>query len=836
MSTAKHLIPAEKNDPTVSLQSSHENPAFAEVAVTFFFNHSATEKEEEHLTLTDLADLMRDVSKRSKDRLPLLKLARFGNLRSKNNSLRHNENVIAITGIEADYDGETNSFDDACSILRRAQISAIVYTTPSHTPEKPRWRVCCPFSQELPPGERDKMLGRLLGVFQVCEYPADSFDRCSWNLSQAYYFGSVASGGETNPDYQVVVIKGIPIDLHPELVQSTILRPRHPTDTTTKRGSHTATITDIEAALALIPNNNLDWDNWNRLGMATWYASGGSDEGYEVFDAWSQKSQKYTQKGTWERWKGFYRSPPERIGFGTLVYEAQKIDPDWTPGRALDLPQIHVEQGRRHEAADAGIAALAKGSPAIYRRGIQIVQVMRTPAKAADGRTVLVPGIVQVPQSLLARELGKAAVWLKYDRRSKKDLWIDPPDSVVSQIMGMVNEWPFEPIFGVISTPTLRRDGSILDQPGYDKETGLVLFDPPSMPPIPEKPTKNDALDALDLLDELLIEFPFAGDKEASWSVALSMLITPVLRGAIGPAVPLHSVKAPAGGTGKSYLADLAAAIATGERCPVLTYSSSVEETEKRLNGTALSGQSLISIDNCNGELRGQFLCQLVERPLLQIRALGSSDLIRIDNTFTCFANGNNIEIAEDLVRRTIQCSLDANMERPEARTFKRNPLRLVLADRGKYVAAVLTIARAYISAGMPNKPPTFMSFDGWSNLVRGSLMWLGCADPYETVADLSVADPIRQLRAEIFFALACSTEMLGREERVADIIKRAGENEELRNTLLLVAPGTEGKNISAEKLGRWLKNAEDRIGGGYKLLSDRSDKKRPKWRLAALK
>jgi putative DNA primase/helicase len=173
--------------------------------------------------------------------------------------------------------------------------------------------------------------------------------------------------------------------------------------------------------------------------------------------------------------------------------------------------------------------------------------------------------------------------------------------------------------------------------------------------------------------------------------VALSALMTPVLRPALAPAVPLHACNAPAGGTGKSYLFDLASSIAIGERCPVLSRSTNPDETEKRLVGAALDGQPIVSIDNCNGELRSEFLCQAVERPLLQVRALGSSALVRIPNAATCFANGNNIQIAEDLVRRTIQCRMDANMESPETRQFKRDPLARVLAHRGHYVAAILT-------------------------------------------------------------------------------------------------------------------------------------------------
>jgi putative DNA primase/helicase len=151
-----------------------------------------------------------------------------------------------------------------------------------------------------------------------------------------------------------------------------------------------------------------------------------------------------------------------------------------------------------------------------------------------------------------------------------------------------------------------------------------------------------------------------------------------------------------------------------------------------------MTGQPIISIDNCNGELRSPLLCQAVERPLLQLRPRGTSDQRLVANTVTPFANGNNIEIADDLVRRTIQCALDADMEQPETRRFRQDPLAMVLADRGRYVAAILTIARAYICAGMPGRPEPVMSFGRWSDMVRGPLTWLGEADPCNTVVGLT--------------------------------------------------------------------------------------------------
>lgn len=59
---------------------------------------------------------------------------------------------------------------------------------------------------------------------------------------------------------------------------------------------------DIAAALAVIPNNDLPWDEWNKIGMATWRASRASETGYAAFAAWSSKSPKYSAAETRARW------------------------------------------------------------------------------------------------------------------------------------------------------------------------------------------------------------------------------------------------------------------------------------------------------------------------------------------------------------------------------------------------------------------------------------------------------------------------------------------------------------------------------------------------------
>lgn len=501
-----------------------------------------------------------------------------------------------------------------------------------------------------------------------------------------------------------------------------------------------------------------------------------------------------------------------------------------------EFPVVDVVAGKRHLAAISGMNVLADAAVPFYRRSAGLVRPVRLPAKDAYEREIVVPGLIDVRAPMVAHELGAAARWRRFTAAGEERT-MDPPKEVVEQILGaLVHRWPFQPIKGVIGTPTMRMDGSLLLTAGYDARTGLFLMDPPAMPEIPDEPTRADALAAIDLLESLLTEFPFADD--ASASVALSMMLTPVLRGALAPATPIHIATAPSAGTGKSFLADLAAALAIGERCPVFAAAAEPKETEKRLEGAALDGFPIIALDNLNGVLTGDFLAQLASSATMSIRAMGGHPITRVANTFTVFANGNNITATQDLVRRTIRCGLDAEMERPWERTFKADPVETVLAQRGAFVAACLTIARAYVVAGSPGQKRAPAGFKRWSDIVRSAICWLDWPDPCESTAVVTAEDGHTQDRTAIFRSWH---EAIGAGKfTAAEIVRAANETNndaamgplgythpEFREALLAVADPRGNQTLSARSLGKYLARNNNVMVGDLKLSLDDHDNRR---------
>src|SRR4029077_17533485 len=85
----------------------------------------------------------------------------------------------------------------------------------------------------------------------------------------------------------------------------------------------------VEAAVAVLVNDDLDWETWNNHGMAIFAATGGSNEGFILFDKFSKKSPKYNAVRTFDKWRSYHSSPPDRIGFGSLNFWATKAAPHW---------------------------------------------------------------------------------------------------------------------------------------------------------------------------------------------------------------------------------------------------------------------------------------------------------------------------------------------------------------------------------------------------------------------------------------------------------------------------------------------------------------------------
>ena len=94
---------------------------------------------------------------------------------------------------------------------------------------------------------------------------------------------------------------------------------------------------------------------------------------------------------------------------------------------------------------------------------------------------------------------------------------------------------------------------------------------------------------------------------------------------------------------GQELAGRLCAVLATGRPMPVISQGHNEEELEKRLGAALLAGDTAISLDNCDHEVGGAFLCQVLTQRHLNIRILGLSKHAEMLINATIFATGNNL-------------------------------------------------------------------------------------------------------------------------------------------------------------------------------------------------
>ncbi|WP_374545033.1 hypothetical protein [Rhodoblastus sp.] len=279
-----------------------------------------------------------------------------------------------------------------------------------------------------------------------------------------------------------------------------------------------------------------------------------------------------------------------------------------------------------------------------------------------------------------------------------------------------------------------------------------------------------------------------------------------------------------------------------------MNVAKQIDETEKRLTGLLLKGCPSIVIDNANGILESDLLAQIATQETIVARPLGTSTMIEIDNATMVFVNGNNLRLADDLTRRAVMAVIDTGEERPEKRQFKRDTLGMIRADRGRYVAAALTVLRAFIltrnNGDAREIAQKIAGFHQWSDLVRSALVWCGYADPAASMDRIHEADPTYQSLAEILPAWyeKFGTKAMSVSDVIAAISSTSGygANESaaaletaFRNNISHVGQ----RELDGRRIGGHLQKFKNRIAAGLKLTmiqkATQSNKVGHSWRVA---
>ena len=302
-----------------------------------------------------------------------------------------------------------------------------------------------------------------------------------------------------------------------------------------------------------------------------------------------------------------------------------------------------------------------------------------------------------------------------------------PPDYLIQALLNH-DKTKVKHLKGLVTTPILIKNN---DSYALDYQTGYLRsqFYNTNQTEIKESwlyPGEAEIFTARKTIDYILEEFPFISQSDKANCIA--MMIQQLVRPAIDDICPLFVIDASTEGTGKTYLAQCVAALNNGANFnPLVPAPNNEEEFRKAITSFVTTGKPMMVFDNVEGFLKSSSLDRLITSRQWSDRVLGSSKVIEFPNELTLVLTANNVRLYKDTLSRSIFIKLDANMERPWLRTFKRDIRKDIIKNRQSYLSCLVTLICYWLDAGCPLKQQSIQTrFRAWEGLIGGILETAG--------------------------------------------------------------------------------------------------------------
>ena len=541
---------------------------------------------------------------------------------------------------------------------------------------------------------------------------------------------------------------------------------------------------------------------------------------------------------------GYDDADTNPVGWTDLDRVAQIIGAVLWPQHELYSVVIVIREGKLDQNITATENALVGSGRRFYQHLGKLIKVCEVERTDFNGNEILADRMVTCNPRALKQDISAAAELVRWrgDENNGRLVPCDPPDNVVLAITNKICGPNIPLLHGIISAPTIRYDGSLLQEPGYDRQSKL-LFNPDGVtyPKVSNNPSHDEVVSSLALWQTLLEEFPFV--EEVDQSVAIAAAMTFLSRKSLNLS-PAFGITSPDFGTGKTYLVDVFSTTATGSTAAVIQTGDD-EEFRKRLETELLQGASAIALDNISLELRSDTLSAMLTSEFIKPRTLGSHYSTELPTNLVLTITGIQLKIRADLVRRILRTRLDAQVESPWKRSFKNDPLKMVRERRGEYVAALLTLRRAYHVSGQTINFNSHCGYEQWSRSIRGTVKWLGLPDPFDSVELVKERDPEKSVLMVIMdeWGKAIGPNKVKCSEVIAkameEDIQGDDKNGFIRNrrypafydALMQVAGGQDG-SISTKRLGKYLDGLSRVVIGDRRFTDAGSFRGITEWRL----
>jgi hypothetical protein len=403
-----------------------------------------------------------------------------------------------------------------------------------------------------------------------------------------------------------------------------------------------------------------------------------------------------------------------------------------------------------------------------------------------------------------------------------------PSTKVTAAVLASA-EWPgLQTLAGIVGMPVIRRDGTLLQRPGYDPASHLYLSPNVEVGSISGSPTPEQVERSRDFVFQTLLgDFEWCSDSDRA--NYLGLLVTPFLRRHLRCMTPLGIVSATMPGSGKSILAGLIGLLA-GQK--TLSWAEDDKELEKVITSAFTIEAGVVVFDNLEEgtAICSPVLANLLTNPTWSGRILGASRIGSWPNERLWLATGNNLRVGGDIASRTVLVRLAPRAPHPEERTGFRIPhLDEWVADptnRATTIRHLLVLILDWTTAGSRRDTslPNMRQFTPWAHGIGGFLAhhevkgFLGNLDDLRAVDDDDV-------RWAVFLATWFSKFGAGRK-RAAELFADAGLDAVAGHQFdpwdgAFITNPRGGRPRNPVQLGQWLKGHDGRFHGSFRLRSE---------------
>ncbi|MBF0502723.1 MAG: hypothetical protein HQM09_21495 [Candidatus Riflebacteria bacterium] len=372
--------------------------------------------------------------------------------------------------------------------------------------------------------------------------------------------------------------------------------------------------------------------------------------------------------------------------------------------------------------------------------------------------------------------------------------------------------WSIPALRGIVKCPVFAENGSLSTTEGYNPITEVFLhLGGCGVPTIPVNPTDDVVANAKRFIfEEFLVDFKFKDAASLAHVVGLGVL--PFIRPLIDGPIPLHLVSAHAPGCGKTWLVDLLAIIATGEKATCITESDRDWAWQKRITSTLRDQPTTVVIDNFKKKLDSGSLASVLTHTMWTDKLDRVSRNITVPNNAIWCATANHPKLSPELSRRTVLIRFDPNLENPSLRTNFRhaNIIPWTKDNRSQLMQAFLILISNWFAKGRPVSNAVMGSYEAYTQIVGGILEVNGISGFLQNQQELLRTVDAAEVEIEAFvqsWAGAFGAERVS----IAQLVGHAESHK-------LMASVLSGTTTASKKyaLGQKLRKINNNVVGGY--------------------